>query len=266
MKIQYILFPILIFFASCDMIEYHPYDIDVNGEKNINKKNIALIEEKMSGKTEYTFAVLSDTQRWYDETNDAVKKINSMENVDFVVHCGDLSDFGAKLEFEQQRNILNKLNVPYVCLLGNHDCLATGQDVFSTIFGEENFAFTAGNVRFVCLNTNALEYDYSHMVPDFAFIEDEVANIPENVTKTVVAMHAPPYCDQFNNNVAKLFDYSIRQFPNVQFCLNGHLHSYKAEDFFGNGIIYYQCPCAKKRQFLIFTIKNEGYEYEVVEY
>lgn len=182
----------LFFLTACDMIEYHPYDLNVRGEKNVNSKNIALIEGKMKGKTEFSFAVISDTQRWYDETNDAVAKINSIGKVDFVVHCGDLSDFGAKLEFEQQRDILNKLNVPYVCLLGNHDCLATGQKVFSTIFGEENYAFTAGNVRFICLNTNALEYDYSHMIPDFAFIEDEIDNVPDDVTKTIIAMHAPP--------------------------------------------------------------------------
>ncbi len=256
----------LLVLTACNMIEYHPYDLNVRGEKNINDKNILRIEEKIKDKTEFSFAVISDTQRWYDETNDAVAKINTIGKVEFVVHCGDLSDFGAKLEFEQQRDILNKLNVPYVCLLGNHDCLATGPKVFDTIFGEENFAFTAGNVRFLCLNTNALEYDYSHMVPDFAFIEDEMTNVPENVTKTIVAMHAPPYSDQFNNNVAKLFNYAICQFPNPQFCINGHLHSLNIEDFFDNGINYYQCPCAKKRQFLVFNIKNEGYDYEIVEY
>lgn len=123
----------------------------------------------MNGKEEFSFVLISDTQRWYDETEDAVNAINERNDVDFVIHCGDLSDFGMKMEFEKQRDILNRLSVPYVCLLGNHDCLATGKEVFNTIFGDENFAFTAGNVRFVCLNTNALEFDYSEAVPDFSF-------------------------------------------------------------------------------------------------
>ncbi|MGM9799532.1 MAG: metallophosphoesterase family protein [Muribaculaceae bacterium] len=266
MKLNYFTLILCAFLSSCDMIEYHPYDTDIKGDKNINERNIKLIEDKMANKTEFTFAVLSDTQRWYDETNDAVDAINKIDDVDFVIHCGDISDFGAKLEFEKQRDILNRLKVPYVCLLGNHDCLATGQAVFSRIFGEENFSFTVGNVRFICLNTNALEYDYSHMVPDFGFIEDEITFYPEDCKKTVIAMHSPPYSDQFNNNVAKLFDYSIHQFKNLLFCLNGHLHTFKAVDFFSNGTIYYQCPCADKRQFLLFTINKENYEYEVVEY
>ena len=40
-----------------------------------------------------------------------------------MLHTGDMSDFGLKLEFEKQRDILSGLKVPYVCLLGNHDCL-----------------------------------------------------------------------------------------------------------------------------------------------
>ena len=56
-----------LFLAACDMIEYHPYDIDIHGDKDINARNIKVIEEKTKGKTSFTFAVLSDTQRWYDE-------------------------------------------------------------------------------------------------------------------------------------------------------------------------------------------------------
>lgn len=260
------IFALLLLLVSCDMIEYHPYDLDIKGETGINAKNIAAIEEKMKGKTEYTFAVLSDTQRWYDETNAAVDYINTLDNVEFVVHTGDLSDFGAKLEFEQQRDILNRLKVPYVCLIGNHDCIASGQAVFNKIFGEEDFAFTAGNVRFICLNTNALEFDYSRYIPDFDFIDNEIDNIGEEIEKTIVAMHAAPYSEQFNNNVAKIFQYDIKRFPDLQFCIHGHWHSYREIDLFDDGIMYYQCPCADKRQFLLFTVNNDGYECELVEY
>ena len=82
--------------------------------------------------------------------------------------------------------------MPYVCLLGNHDCLATGKEVFNIIFGEEDFAFTYGNTRFICLNTNALEFDYTDAVPDFTFLSTELASITPEVDKTVVAMHDAP--------------------------------------------------------------------------
>lgn len=184
-------------FSACDMFEYHPYDLDVSGPTDINRTNIGIIERSLQGKNEFSFAVISDTQRWYDETEDAVKAINNRNDIDFVLHTGDLSDFGAKLEMVKQRDILNKLKVPYVCILGNHDCVATGELLFNKIFGPNNFAFSAGNIRFICLNTNALEFDYSEAVPDFGFISDQIANFPETAQKTIVAMHAGPYSEQF---------------------------------------------------------------------
>ena len=252
--------------VGCEMIEYHPYDSDIDGDIHINAKNVERIEQSLKGKREIAFAVVSDTQRWYDETEDAVESINRREPLDFVIHTGDLSDFGAKIEFQMQRDILNKLKVPYVCLLGNHDCLGSGEQTFRRIFGEPDFAFTAGNVRFICLNTNALEYDYSTAVPDFSFLRAEYANYPDQAEKTVVAMHAGPFSEQFNNNVAYGFEYALRKFPALQFCLYGHLHQITADEPFSDGVIYYQCTCAKKRAYLYFTINEEGYTYEVVEF
>lgn len=159
--------------AGCDHIEYHPYDTDISGEQDINAKNIARIEAACRGRQTVRFAMISDTQRWYDETEKAVEALNARDDIDFVLHGGDLSDFGLKKEFMWQRDILNRLRVPYVCLLGNHDCQGTGEAVFEKIFGPSDFAFTAADVRFVCLNTNAMEYDYSHPVPDFDFLEHE---------------------------------------------------------------------------------------------
>lgn len=262
----FLLLCIMLSSEGCDMIEYHPYDLDIDGETGINEKNISLIESALDGRTEISFAVISDTQRWYDETEDAVTAINARSDIDFVIHTGDISDFGLKLEMEKQRDILNGLDVPYVCVLGNHDCLATGLDVFNTIFGDNNFAFTAGNVHVIGLNTNALEFDDDTDVPDFDFLASDLANLPAQVEKTVVAMHAPPYSEQFNNDVADLFEETITQFPNLQFCLYGHMHSVTVSDFFDDGIIYYECACAKDRTYLFFTINENGYTYEVVSY
>ena len=43
----------------------------------------------------------------------------------------------------------------FVALLGNHDCLGTGNQSYQKIFGNPDFSFIAGKVNFVCLNTNA---------------------------------------------------------------------------------------------------------------
>ncbi|MBQ5627642.1 MAG: metallophosphoesterase, partial [Bacteroidaceae bacterium] len=168
--------------------------------------------------------------------------------------------------FLWQRDILDGLKMPWVALIGNHDCLGSGEQAFEAVFGKLNFHFTAGNVLFVCLNTNALEYDYNTPVPDFSYISELLANLPEYVTKTVFVMHARPYADGFNNNVAEVFDYASRRFPNVQFYLFGHEHKRMEKDLFNTGLIYYGVPNIEKRQYYLFTIKEKGYECEIVDF
>jgi len=152
---------LIVCFTSCEMLESHPYDAHITGERGINAKNCERIEEAMKGKKTFRFAMISDTQRWYDETEKVVEKINERGDIDFVLHGGDQSDFGATKEFLWMRDIMKGFQMPFVCVLGNHDCLGTGEDVYKAIYGNPNFAFTAGNVRFICLNTNAMEYDYN---------------------------------------------------------------------------------------------------------
>ena len=119
---------IIMLFQGCEMFESHPYDVAVRGEKNLNEKNIKKLEEKLKDKKSFRFAFISDTQRWYDETKDMVSDINKRGDIDFVIHGGDISDFGATHEFVMQRDLLLDLHMPCMTLLGNHDCLGTGED------------------------------------------------------------------------------------------------------------------------------------------
>lgn len=250
--------------AGCQ-VEYHPYDTRISGERGINAANTARIEAACAGKTEIRFAVISDTQRWYDETRDAVRALNRRDDIDFVIHTGDMADFGMRDEFERQRDILGGLTVPYVALLGNHDCLATGERIFSEMFGAADFAFTAGNVRIVCLNTNSLEFD-SRPIPDLDFIYGQSEEFPADIEKTIVAMHAKPFTEQFDNNVANMFEYAIRKFPGLQFCINGHGHNFTVDEPFDDGVAYYECDNIGKKTYLLFTVNDNGHEYERVAF
>jgi len=251
---------------SCELFDIHPYSGNITGRKNINAANSQLIESRYSQRDTIRYAFISDSQRWYDELEDFVKSANKRNDIDFIIHGGDLADFGLTKEFLWQRDILEKLVMPYVVLLGNHDCLANGEKVFEQVFGPANFSFIAGKTKFLCLNTNALESDYSNPVPDFSFIKQEEQKEADNHDKTVVLMHARPTSEQFNNNVADVFQYSIKQFPNLLYCNNGHDHRYQTEDIFNDGITYYGTPNIGKRQYLLFTITKDAYTHELISY
>lgn len=256
----------LLLCTACDMIDYHPYDSRTGGISDTNQKNIERIEAICVEKTTFRFALTGDTQRQYNDTEDMVRHMNSLGNIDFVVHGGDISDFGVTKEFKWQHDILSKLSMPFVTLIGNHDVLGNGYQVYRSMFGPENFSFMAGNCKFVCLNTNAIEYDYSTPVPDFIFIENEINDSRERECRTIVAMHAPPLGEQFNNNVAKVFQEYVKKFSGLLCCLHAHEHNYNVRDLFDDGVLYYGCSSVGKRNYLVFTVTPEGYTHEVVNF
>ena len=140
--------------ASCDTVfDVHPYDVHVDGDRNLNVTNIQKIEAAVKSKDTIRFAMISDSHQWLDDLKSEVNDINRRsDSLDFVIHCGDLTDFGATREFQCTRDHLQKLKIPFVALLGNHDCLGTGNQSYQKIFGNPDFSFIAGKVKFVCLN------------------------------------------------------------------------------------------------------------------
>ena len=230
MKFPKLLYPsfLCLLIAGCDMIDYHPYDVHISGETDVNAHNIAQIEQNCQNKTTIRFVTMG--------------------------------------EFLWQRDIMNKLKIPYVVLLGNHDCLGTGEETYRVIFGDPNFSFIAGRVKFVCLNTNAIEFDYSRPIPDFEFLAAQIRDHEEEFDKTVVSMHIRPFCNEFNNNVAHVFQRYIKEFPGLQFCTSAHEHHRFEKDLFEDGIMYYMSDCMKNRNYYIFTITPDGYEREVAYY
>lgn len=257
-----LIFIFSILFTSCELIDYHPYDGRVTSDTNINKNNIEKIQRSCDHKDTIRFAMMGDSQRWYDETALFVNHINAMGNIDFVIHGGDISDFGLKKEFEWVHDIMKKLTVPYFAIIGNHDVIGNGYQVYREMYGEQNFSFIIAGIKFVCLNTNAVEYDYSNPIPDFTFIETQMKS--GSFDRTIVVMHAPPGSEQFNNNVKNVFQVYLKKFPGLLFCTNAHGHITQIDDLFNDGIMYYQCSCMKKRSFLLFTVYSDGYDYEEV--
>lgn len=252
--------------ACADIFDVHPYAVDFDGETDINALHAARITKACLGKDTLKVAVMSDTQGRYDELERMVGHINTHGMVDFVVHGGDLSNYGSTKEFVMQRDILDRLDMPYVAVIGNHDFLGTGEETFLKMFGPVNYSFIAARVKFVCLNTNALECNDDVAVPDLDFLEHELQRDSGLYDRTVFCMHAPPQCEQFDNEKLPSFHRAIHRFPHVLFCTAGHLHQFKCFSPLDDGITYFVSDGPNNRSYLLFTITPEGYSYEVMHY
>jgi len=223
MKKYVILFVCLFLTTSCEMFRYHPYE-DVEGcETNLTCHNIDIIQRLGIGKDTLRFAFISDTQRRYDDTHDAINFINNIENIDFVLHGGDMTDFGVTFEFEWMYEELLRLKKPYLTVIGNHDFLGTGEHTYQHVFGTYNYSLNVGHLHIVALNTSSREQDYTIHVPDFVFLYNDIASVdslnlifPDSITNTVILMHARPGDEQFNNNVALPFAQYIHNYPGLK--------------------------------------------------
>ena len=258
---------ITILLSSCsDLFDTHPYDVNVKGETGINAKQIAIIEQQFADKDTLRVAFISDSHYWLTDLCDEVADLNSRTDIDFVVHCGDLTQTGMTKEFILSRDILLDLRYPFVTLIGNHDFLGTGDQIYEVMYGGIDFSFIAGRLKFVCLNTNATEYDYLAAVPNFDFMEEETVKDSARFDRTVLVVHAPPFSDQFNNNVCKAFRRYLDFFPNLQCCIYGHEHYDTVSDLYGDGLMFYAIDSANHRNYRIFTFTPNGYEQEQIFY
>ena len=266
MKKVLLLDMVVLLLSSCDgVFDIHPYDVKVDGDKGINAKQMAIIESRFANKDTLRVAFISDTHLWLADAKDQVADVNK-RNVDFAIHCGDLTDTSTSREFEWSRDILKGLNCPFVALIGNHDFLGTGDQTYQVIYGPLDFSFIAGRVKFLCLNTNATEYDYLAAIPNFDWMEEEMTKDSDRFDRTIIVMHAPPYSDQFNNNVCKAFRRYLDFFPGLMCCVYGHNHRDKVSEIYDDGLIFYGIDSAQHRNYRIFTITPDGYEVEHISY
>ena len=258
---------VLVALSSCgDWFDTHPYDVHFDGETYINGKQMKTIEERFADKDTLRIAFISDTHGWYTDMKDEIAALNQRTDIDFVIHCGDLTDTGTAKEYVWARDILSQLHCPYVALIGNHDFLGTGDQTYQVMYGKMDFSFIASHVKFVCLNTNATEYDYMAAVPNFDFMEEETTANAERFSRSVLVMHAPPYSDQFNNNVCKAFRRYLDFFPGLMCCVYGHNHNDQVDDLYNDGLLFYAIDSASHRNYRIMTITPDNYEMEQVFY
>lgn len=159
-------------------------------------------DKRTKGQPYYLTERLDRVVRW-------INKHHNSQHLRFVAVLGDISDSGEPSQLEVAKSILDKLEIPYFPLLGNHDiCLGPNTNkapkpllFFRAVFDNgffrhqierfdssfceqfvkddsqfENYAFLAGRLMFVCLD---------FVSRDPAFIEKGMRNNAQLHSETV---------------------------------------------------------------------------------
>lgn len=105
----------------------------------------------------FRFALFTDTHisptitQPTEDLINAVNDVNSLNDIDFVIVSGDVSDLGDTVSLKIARKQLEKLHMPYFILPGNHDIRWSEPQAanFKKIFQADKFSFTHKGYNFV---------------------------------------------------------------------------------------------------------------------
>ena len=212
---------------SCsDLFDYSPYLIDFDeSNTNVNQKSIDKLKSKSATDT-ITIAFTGDTHNYFDELHDFVDKVNSDSRIDFVVHVGDIADFGLPKQYLWGNSYLLKLKVPYLVAIGNHDLVSNGKDAYEVMFGTLDFSFVYQRISFVFLNTNSREFAFNRRVHDLTWLAERLQPSGD-FDKAAIICHVPPDDADFDPNLKDDFYATIGQNKNVIMLAHGHQHHHE---------------------------------------
>lgn len=253
---------IFLFLNSCGEFISSPY-ISKTKNRNLNGHNLNQITSR-SGNFTNTFkiAVLSDTHDYYSELAKQVDYINKhSDEIAFVLHTGDATNLGMLVEWEMFKGFIDKLKVPFMMVIGNHDMLTRGVDIYSQMFGDDlNFSFAFKQTRFIFINNNNWE---SHgTAPDLDYLESELSSASE--TNKIILGHVQP------DDSARYSKTQISQMENlvntynVNYFINGHNHNYGSGPFGNATRVTVGSPV--KDKILILSISDGGVSHSHINY
>ncbi len=246
------------------MFEYHPYETNVyDGYTNLNSKAFARIAFETSLKDTLTIISMGDTQRFYDEVDDFVASANK-QNVDFILLNGDITDFGLKDEFEWVHERMRNLNKPYIGIIGNHDLSGNGEIIYNKMYGPSNDSFIINRIKFIILNTNSREYQYSGRVPDISWLKKQLSGA--EFDQAVVASHVPPYDNDFDKNLEHVYADALEGSNKVKLSLHGHRHSFDEREPYDDGIRYIVSTSMDERMYVVIKFFGDKFTSHKVSY
>ncbi|MFZ5519317.1 MAG: PQQ-binding-like beta-propeller repeat protein [Candidatus Zhuqueibacterota bacterium] len=183
------------------------------------------------------FAWLSDTHvgatTGAADLSLAVRDINSMDQIDFVIVSGDITETGRSADLTLSKSILDSLKRPYFIIPGNHDTKwsETGATRFSELWGSDKFNFAHRGIRFIGMHQGPLmRMADGHFSPeDLRWLDSQLADLSASNGPVVFVTHYP-----MDSSVDNWFEFLNRlKQINIVAVLCGHGHANKAYDFEG---------------------------------
>ena len=231
-------------------------------DRDQNTKNLERLLSKPENGS-FNFVVIADTQRFYEELDDLVEKLNRYPDLSFVVLNGDMTDFGLRSEYLWITRRLQKLSVPFFVVIGNHDMLGNGRELYKNMYGPENFGFSFSGYKFIVLNSNSQEVGHNGSLPDTTWLQHELTATPSE-EKVFILSHLAPFSGDFDRSLEQPYVRMLANNGNVIYSIHGHEGiSYLGQPY-GPPVNYLVVNTIKERSFVLIKVKSNDTEVEKI--
>jgi len=248
---------------ACNLpFEYSPYDVLVEKKyQALTRKNLSKLLEIEGSKTSFKIAFISDTHTFYDEFEEQIAALNERDDIDFVIHGGDITLSSLHKEFTWFNEIIAKLNKPFFTVIGNHDRLSNGKEIYEKSFGPTNYTFTFRGCKFVMFDN--IIWENKNKDPEFDWFKENLVN-DGDYNHVIPVSHIPPWGDQYNYGNEAIFNQMMVE-KDIKLSIHGHTHTY----YYGkkyDDIDYLIVGDAPDKNYAIISFDETGYSVERVDY
>jgi outer membrane protein assembly factor BamB/predicted phosphodiesterase len=187
---------------------------------------------------EFKFAFVTDTHIGSpngvaeEDLQRTIEDINSLENIDFVLLTGDITEMGTDKEIELAKSIIEQLDIPWYIVPGNHDTgwSESGGVSFIREFGYDKFVFEHKGYKFIGNASGPyVRMSDGHIPRDaIVWLDKVLAETPKD-QPVIFINHYP-----LDNSLDNWYEATDRlKNYNTQFAICGHGHRNKALNFEG---------------------------------
>lgn len=257
-----LLMPVL--FTACDKFDYSPYEIRLPEEmRDLNKKNITrILDKNIPPDDTLKFVITSDTQGFYAHNAALVAHINQQQGIDFILHNGDITDFGLLKEHEWIHDSFRNLQAPYVTVIGNHDATGNGKELYKAMYGDYDFSFVVADRKFIFLNTNSWEFNGE--APDLAWLESELQD-NSSYQNVFVLSHIPPNDAAFGEEKIQPYKDLLRKY-NVSLSIHGHGHGFSYTRSNEADVYELQVASTEQREYILMRVYGQEIDFKRISF
>lgn len=246
--------PLAVAFALGGCLEFSPHAFPLDErDRDVHRRSLERLLAQPAPDV-VRFAVIGDTQGDFAETEHAIARLNERDDLSFVVQVGDFTHQGIGPEYSAMNGIFRRLRVPYFVVVGNHDLIANGTDIYEHMYGARNLVFTWARIRFVLFDSNGVEYGWDGSRPDLALLRR--ALVPDGeYDQAILFGHIDPTNPDWDPALREPY-FALLRDAAIGVSFYGHSHA--AQEYERDGARFYIPGAVDHRTYIVASVHPDG--------